>query len=246
MNSQYAILADGIGKRYERVEAIRNLNLQVKRGEMFGITGSGGSGKSTLLELLTGIRKADRGDIRLLGMDVKTHLNQIKQRIGVQLQNSALYERITVKEALQLFQTYYYKKRDLPDLIEMLSLEPYLNQYINRLSASLQQRVSLAVTVVNDPDLIALDEPYAGLEPHHRKEMWTILSNLRDEGKTIIIATSAKEEAQRHCDRVALLVEGAISECNSKKPVLTVPAIMTVKDEKYMSLTAFNQKGESA
>jgi len=246
MNSQYAILASGLSKSFRYVDAIRNIDLQVKHGELFGVIGSRGAGKSTLLELLTGLRKADKGDIQLLGMDVGTHLNQIKQRIGVQPQNSALYDRMKVKEALHLFRTYYNKKRNLPNLIEMLGLEPYLNQYISRLSTGLQQRISLAVTIVNDPDIIALDEPYAEVDPQHREEMWSILGKLRDEGKTIIISTSVKDEARRYCDRVALLVEGAISVCNTKGFVRTTPYGVTAGDEIYMSLNAFNQRGESA
>ncbi|GFN33112.1 ABC transporter ATP-binding protein [Paenibacillus xylaniclasticus] len=246
MNSQYAILACGVGKRIGHIEAIRALDLQVERGEMFCITGSVGAGKSILLELLTGIRKADSGDIRIFGMDVRTHLNQIKQRVGIQLQASSLYDRMTVKEALHLFQSYYHKKRSLDELIEMLSLESYMNQYIYQLSAGMRHRVSLAVSVVHDPELIVLDEPYANQESKYRKEMWTILSNLRDEGKTVVIATCAKEEAQQHCDRVASLIEGAIMVHNTNEPPQTAPPFMAVREEKYRSLKVFKQKEASA
>src|SRR5690606_7650274 len=161
----------------------------VKKGEVLGIIGANGAGKSTTLEIMMGIRKPDTGTVKVLGMNVDDASNEIKQKIGIQLQQTALYDRIKVKEALKLLSSYYDKKRDLQEIIETLGLQPYLNKYVKNLSGGWQQRTSLALALVNDPDIIFLDEPTTGLDPQARRDLWICINRYREEGKTILLST---------------------------------------------------------
>ncbi|HWL26572.1 MAG TPA: ABC transporter ATP-binding protein, partial [Ureibacillus sp.] len=147
----FVIEVNNIEKHYGNVKAVDGISLQVKRGEVLGIIGANGAGKSTTLEIMMGLRKPDSGTVNVLGMNIAEASDKIKQRIGIQLQQTALYDRIKVKEALQLFSSYYEKTRDLNEIITTLGLEPYLNKYVKNLSGGWQQRTSLALALINDP-----------------------------------------------------------------------------------------------
>lgn len=203
-----------IVKSYGDVIAVDGITLQVRKGEVLGIIGANGAGKSTTLEMMMGLRKPDSGSVRVLGMDMILASNEMKQKIGIQLQQTALYDRIKVKEALNLFSSYYEKRRDLKEIISTLELEPYLNKYVKNLSGGWQQRTSLALALVNDPEIIFLDEPTTGLDPQARFELWKALNKFRAEGKTIILSTHYMDEAQRHCDRIAIIKKGKLVACD--------------------------------
>lgn len=203
-----------IEKRYGNVKAVDGISLKVKKGEVFGIIGANGAGKSTTLEIMMGLRKPDTGTVKVLGRDLADASDEIKQKIGIQLQQTALYDRIKVKEALKLFQSYYNKKRDLKEIIDTLGLEPYLNKYVKNLSGGWQQCTSLALALVNDPEIIFLDEPTTGLDPQARRELWECINQYRMEGKTIILSTHYMDEAQRHCDRIAIIKKGKLISCD--------------------------------
>ncbi|MDR4887557.1 ABC transporter ATP-binding protein [Fredinandcohnia sp. QZ13] len=209
-----------ISKSYGDVKAVDGITLQVKKGEVLGIIGANGAGKSTTLEIMMGIRKPDSGTVKVLGMNVEEASNEIKQKIGIQLQQTALYDRIKVKEALKLFSSYYDKKRDLQEIIETLGLKPYLNKYVKNLSGGWQQRTSLALALVNDPELIFLDEPTTGLDPQARHDLWSCINRYRDEGKTILLSTHYMDEAQRHCDRIAMIKKGKLVACDQPQNLI--------------------------
>lgn len=203
-----------VTKSYGNVKAVDGISLQVYKGEVLGIIGANGAGKSTTLEMMMGLRKPDSGSVKVLDMDMSTEAVEVKQRIGIQLQQTALYDRIKVKEALELFSSYYDRKRDLKEIIHMLGLEPYLNKYVKNLSGGWQQRTSLALALVNDPDIIFLDEPTTGLDPQARLELWRCINQYRAEGKTIILSTHYMDEAQKHCDRIAIIKKGRLVSCD--------------------------------
>lgn len=217
---QTVIELNNITKSYGDVKAVDGISLEVKRGEVLGIIGANGAGKSTTLEIMMGIRKADAGTVNVLGMNVDEASNQIKQKIGIQLQQTALYDRIKVKEALSLFSSYYESKRDLQEIIDTLGLQPYLNKYVKNLSGGWQQRTSLALALVNDPEIIFLDEPTTGLDPQARRDLWSCINRYREEGKTIILSTHYMDEAQRNCDRIAIIKKGKLVGCDQPQNLI--------------------------
>ncbi|WP_338452654.1 ABC transporter ATP-binding protein [Niallia oryzisoli] len=212
--SECVIELNQIVKSYGAVKAVDGISFKVYRGEVFGIIGANGAGKSTTLEIMMGLRQPDSGDVRVLDMDITDEADEIKQRIGIQLQQTSLYDRIKVKEALELFRSYYDKKRDLKEIIDTIGLEPYLNKYVKNLSGGWKQRTSLALALINDPEIIFLDEPTTGLDPQARRELWACINNYRMEGKTIILSTHYMEEVQRHCDRMAIIKKGKLVSCD--------------------------------
>ncbi len=218
--NQSVIELTNISKSYGDVKAVDGISLQVKKGEVLGIIGANGAGKSTTLEIMMGIRKPDAGTVKVLGMNVEEASNEIKQKIGIQLQQTALYDRIKVKEALKLFSSYYDKTRNLQEIIEALGLKPYLNKYVKNLSGGWQQRTSLALALVNDPDIIFLDEPTTGLDPQARRDLWTCINRYRDEGKTILLSTHYMDEAQKHCDRIAIIKKGKLVACEKPQNLI--------------------------
>jgi ABC-2 type transport system ATP-binding protein len=247
VNPQHVIHANGIVKTYGLIPVIRGVTLQVNRGEIFGLVGPSGSGKTTLIELLMGIRQADEGDIQVLGMDMKKDARKLHHRIGFQLQATVLFERIKVKEALQLFRSYYKKRRDLNDIIAMLELKPFLNQYVRNLSDNIQQRIALAIALVNDPDIVFLDEPSAGIDSQACDVMWSIIARLQGEGKTVVLTTQSLDEALEHCDRLAILMNGTLFLCSTSQELMRrIPAGIRSLKDMYAHLGAIRRKGESA
>ncbi|CAG9610240.1 ABC transporter ATP-binding protein [Pseudoneobacillus rhizosphaerae] len=217
---EIVIELENIRKSYGNVKAVDGISLRVNKGEVLGIIGANGAGKSTTLEIMMGLRTPESGSVKVLGLDIMDGSYEIKQKIGIQLQQTALYDRIKVKEALELFSSYYDKKRDLQEIIQALGLEPYLNKYVKNLSGGWQQRTSLALALVNDPEIIFLDEPTTGLDPQARLELWNCINRFRAEGKTIILSTHYMDEAQRHCDRIAIIKKGHLVACDQPKNLI--------------------------
>jgi ABC-2 type transport system ATP-binding protein len=217
---EIVIELENIRKSYGNVKAVDGISLRVNKGEVLGIIGANGAGKSTTLEIMMGLRTPESGSVKVLGLDIMNGSDDIKQKIGIQLQQTALYDRIKVKEALELFSSYYVKKRDLQEIIQALGLEPYLNKYVKNLSGGWQQRTSLALALVNDPEIIFLDEPTTGLDPQARLELWKCINRFRAEGKTIILSTHYMDEAQRHCDRIAIIKKGHLVACDQPRNLI--------------------------
>jgi len=182
----------------------------VRPGEIFGVLGPNGAGKTTTVECLAGLRRPDRGRVRVLGMDPERHGSELRQRIGLQLQQAALPERIKVWEALELFASFYRHPLDRPRLLEQWGLEAKRNAAFASLSGGQRQRLFIALALVGDPELVILDELTAGLDPQARRVTWELVAAIRDAGTTVVLVTHLMDEAERLCDRVAIIDEGRI------------------------------------
>jgi len=196
--------------RYGHFTAVDDISFTIKPGEIFGLLGPNGAGKSTTLEILEGLRTATSGDVQVLGLDVRRHRREIQQRIGVQLQATTLFSELTVRETIGLFASFYPHPRAVNDLIKEVALEEKVNAFPQDLSGGQRQRLALALSLVNDPTLIFLDEPTTGLDPQSRHMLWDTIVRLREQGKSIILTTHFMDEAQALCDRIAIIDHGKI------------------------------------
>ncbi len=199
-------------KRYGDVEAVAGISFEVRRGEVFGLLGPNGAGKSTTIEILEGLRTQDGGEATVLGLDVRRDSGALKARIGVQLQSAALYPRLTVTELLDLFASFYPRHVPTADLVRELDLEERRHAQSRQLSGGQRQRLSVALALVNDPELVFLDEPTTGMDPAARRSLWDLIRGLRDRGRTVVLTTHYMEEAEVLCDRLAILDHGKILE----------------------------------
>jgi ABC-2 type transport system ATP-binding protein len=189
---------------------VNNVTFEVHTGEVFGLLGPNGAGKTTTVECIEGLRAPDDGEIRVLGLDPRTELQPIKERIGIQLQTTGLYPKLTVREVIELFASFYSKHVPTPTLIEMTGLGERVNAHTKDLSGGQKQRLSVALALVNDPDLLFLDEPTTGLDPQARRNLWDVIGTLKGRGKTILLTTHYMDEAQQLCDRIAVMDHGKI------------------------------------
>jgi len=205
-----AIEVSNLRKMYGSLAAVDGISFTVAEGEVFGILGPNGAGKTTTIECIEGLREPDGGEIRVLGQLRHGEANGIKERIGIQLQTTGLYPRLTVGELLQLFGTFFAKSLPVDALLRLVSLEDKRNTRSKNLSGGQLQRLSLALALVNDPELLFLDEPTTGLDPQSRRQIWGIVEGLQRQGKTIVLTTHYMEEAQTLCDRVAVMDAGTI------------------------------------
>jgi ABC-2 type transport system ATP-binding protein len=205
-----SIHVEGLQKSYGEVHAVRGIDFEVEQGEIFGLLGPNGAGKTTTVEILEGLRARTSGDVKVLGKDPAVDVKALKDRIGVCLQSTNLPEKITVREALALFSSFYSQHTDIDKLIDRLQLGEKRNAFYSTLSGGQKQRVAIALALVNDPQLVFLDEPTTGLDPQVRLEIHSLIGELRDAKRTILITTHYIEEAERLCDRVAIVDQGKI------------------------------------
>jgi ABC-2 type transport system ATP-binding protein len=205
-----AIQVGGLHKSYGDFEAVRGIDFEVAQGEVFGLLGPNGAGKTTTVEILEGLRPRTSGEVKVLGYDPATNVRVIKDRIGVCLQSTNLPDKITVSEALTLFAAFYSQNIDRDKLMQRLQLWEKRDVFYSKLSGGQKQRVALALAMVNDPQLVFLDEPTTGLDPQVRHEIHALISELRDDKRTILLTTHYIEEAERLCDRVAIIDQGKI------------------------------------
>ena len=205
-------------KRYGDFTAVDNIDLDVHGDEIFGILGPNGAGKTTTLEMIEGLREPDGGSIEVKGIDAIRKPTKVKNVIGVQLQTTSLFDHLTVRELIALFAALYNADTSKPridELIGLVSLEEKEDSRANQLSGGQQQRLSIALALVNDPEIVFLDEPTTGLDPQARRNLWDVISGLRAGGKTIVLTTHYMEEAEVLCDRVAIMDEGRIIACDT-------------------------------
>jgi len=207
------IQVQSLRKTYGPVVAVGDISFEVQEGEIFGMVGPNGAGKTTTIECIEGLRKPDAGSISVMGLDPRKDGYELKERIGVQLQESALPHRLKVGEAVELFASFY--RRSLPrkermELLEFLGLADKLQTPFAKLSGGQKQRLFIALALVNDPEVVFLDELTTGLDPHGRRAMWDMIKGIRDRGKTIFLTTHFMEEAERLCDRVLIIDHGKI------------------------------------
>jgi ABC-2 type transport system ATP-binding protein len=197
-------------KRYGDVVAVDGLSFHVERGECFGLLGPNGAGKTTTIEILEGLLDADAGDVEILGLRWATHERELRQRLGVQLQETQLTEKLTVEETLRLFRSFYHRGRTIEELLRLVELESKRASWVGKLSGGQKQRLSIACALAGDPDLLFLDEPTTGLDPQSRRQLWELLKEFRSAGGTIVLTTHYMDEAETLCDRVAIVDHGKV------------------------------------
>ena len=200
----------GLCKTYGKTVAVNEVSFEVKDGEIFGMVGPNGAGKTTTIECLEGLRKPDHGTVRVLGVDPQRDGQILRTRAGMQLQQSNLPERMKVWEALDLYASFYRKAADWENLLVQLGLEEKRNAPFSKLSGGQKQRLFIALALLPDPQLVFLDELTTGLDPQARHAIWDLVRDVRSKGKTVLLTTHFMEEAERLCDRVAILDQGRI------------------------------------
>ncbi len=208
------IVAENLKKYYGKTKAVDGISFSVRAGEVFGMLGPNGAGKSTTIEMIEGLRAPDSGAVTVLGLRQPKAARGIKRRIGIQLQTTSLYPRLTVTEILDLFRSFYDGQKTVPtaELIRMVDLEEKRDTRSKALSGGQKQRLSVALALVNDPEILFLDEPTTGMDPQARRKLWDVIEQLKALGKTILLTTHYMEEAEQLCDRVAIVDHGHIIE----------------------------------
>ena len=204
------IQVENLVKVYGEVRAVDGISFEVHQGEVFGMLGPNGAGKTTTVEIIEGLRTLDSGKVTILGMDASEASQEIKQRIGAQLQTPSLMPSLTVEELLDVFSGFYKRTLPINELLEMLSLTESRKVLVKNLSGGQLQRLSVAMALVNDPEIAFLDEPTTGLDPQVRRGMWQVIEDMKHKGKTIFLTTHYMEEAERLCDRIAIIDHGKI------------------------------------
>lgn len=217
MNSDPAIYTRGLRKSYDSLEAVKGIDIEVQAGEVFGLLGPNGAGKTTTVEILEGLRPRSGGEVKVLGFDPDRQKQALKDRIGVCLQATNLPDKIRVREALDLFGSFYSKRVDADGLLRRLQLWEKRDAGYATLSGGQKQRLALALALINDPQMLFLDEPTTGLDPQVRLEIRDLIEELRAEKRTILMTTHYIEEAERLCDRVAIIDNGVIIALGSPR-----------------------------
>lgn len=210
-----AIRCRDVHKRYtqrkgEPVHALRGLELEVRAGECFGLLGPNGAGKTTTVEILEGLRSPTSGDVELLGMRWGSHDRQLRQRLGIALQETRLADKLTAIETIRLFASFYDRGRDPEEVLALVGLQEKRQAYVENLSGGQHQRLAVACALVSDPDVLFLDEPTTGLDPQARRSVWEIIRAERQRGCTILLTTHYMDEAEKLCDRVAVVDQGRV------------------------------------
>jgi len=205
-----ALLVRGLRKRYDDVTAVDGLDLDVRPGECFGLLGPNGAGKTTTIEICEGLTEPDAGEVIVLGRTWAESGRELRERLGIQLQETQLAEKLTVVETLRLFRSFYARGRAVDEVIALVSLEEKCGARVSALSGGQKQRLALGCALVGDPDLVFLDEPTTGLDPQARRQVWDLVEQLKATGRTIVLTTHYMEEAERLCDRVAIVDHGRV------------------------------------
>lgn len=224
---QVIVDVQNLFKRYGAITAVDHVSFQVNRGEIFGILGPNGAGKTTTLEMIEGLRVPDGGTAVVDGIDVRRDPRGVRARIGVQLQEAAFFDRLTVEETLQLFGSYQRTMVAPETVIDRLQLQDKRRSWVMNLSGGQRQRLSIAVALINDPRIVFLDEPTTGLDPQARRNLWEVIASLRGEGRTVVLTTHYMEEAQRLCDRVAIMDHGRIVALDTPRTLIRTHAPRT-------------------
>jgi ABC-2 type transport system ATP-binding protein len=205
-----AVRCAGLVKRYADVTAVDGLDLQVHAGECFGLLGPNGAGKTTTIEILEGLLAPDAGEVEVLGLRWDRDADRLRQRLGIQLQETQLADKLTVAETLRLFRSFYGQGPSVQALLAQVGLESKRDAWYGKLSGGQKQRLAVACALAGDPDLLFLDEPTTGLDPQSRRQLWDLLTTYRAEGRTVLITTHYMDEAQILCDRVAIVDHGKV------------------------------------
>jgi len=205
-----AICCRRLVKDYGSLRAVDGLELQVQAGECFGLLGPNGAGKTTTVEILEGLLPPTSGEVELLGRTWESDADWLRQRLGISLQETNLSDKLTVEETLRLFRSFYATGPDVPGLLELVSLTDKRRTWYSKLSGGQKQRLAVACALVGDPEVLFLDEPTSGLDPQSRRQLWGLIERFKGEGRTVLLTTHYMDEAQRLCDRVAVIDKGKV------------------------------------
>jgi ABC-2 type transport system ATP-binding protein len=238
-----AVRCAALRKQYGDVVAVDNLSVDVRRGECFGLLGPNGAGKTTTIEIFEGLLAPDAGDVEVLGLRWSRDDRELRQRLGIQLQETQLPEKLTVEETVRLFRSFYDRGRTIHDLLQVVELESKRSSRVGKLSGGQKQRLSLACALAGNPDLLFLDEPTTGLDPQSRRQLWETLRRFRAEGRTIVLTTHYMDEAETLCDRVAIIDHGRVMAIGTPADLIAALAAPQVVvrhgtlEDVFMSLT---------
>src|SRR3954464_9370004 len=210
----------GLRKRYDDVIAVDGLDLEIAAGECFGLLGPNGAGKTTTIEICEGLLEADEGEVSVLGMSWKHDEKRLRQRLGIQLQDTQLGEKLTVNETLRLFRSFYKAGAEVDQVIARVQLDEKRDARVGKLSGGQKQRLALACSIVGDPDLLFLDEPTTGLDPQSRRQLWELIEEFKATGRTTVLTTHYMDEAEVLCDRVAIVDHGKIIAQGSPRELI--------------------------
>src|SRR5262249_14865649 len=205
-----ALAVRDLRKYYADVRAVDGLNLSISAGECFGLLGPNGAGKTTTIEICEGLTTADSGRVEILGLRWDREEKQLRQRLGIQLQETQLADKLTVAEVVRLFRSFYERGRLVDDVIRLVQLDEKRDGRVGKLSGGQKQRLALACAIVGDPDLLFLDEPTTGLDPQSRRQLWDLITDFKAHGRTILLTTHYMDEAEILCDRVAIVDHGKV------------------------------------
>jgi ABC-2 type transport system ATP-binding protein len=219
------IRVDNLRKYYNGVKAVDGVSFEVREGEIFGFLGPNGAGKTTTIECIEGYRTPDSGRVTALGLDPRKDGYELKERIGIMLQETSLYPDLRVGELLRLFASYYRHPVDPDALLEMIGLEEKKRAFVRELSGGQRQRVVFILTLINDPELLFLDEPTAGLDPQSRRAIWEWIRLAREKGKTVFLTTHYIEEAEALCERVAIIDHGKVIALDTPKQLVATLSV---------------------
>ena len=212
-----ALSVSGLRKSYGDVVAVNGLDLTVGAGECFGLLGPNGAGKTTTIEICVGLTEPDAGVVEVLGKRWDTAERDLRERLGIQLQETQLAEKLTVEETVRLFRSFYKRGRSVDDVIDVVQLGEKRGARVGKLSGGQKQRLALACAIVGDPDLLFLDEPTTGLDPQSRRQLWDLIIELRASGRSIVLTTHYMDEAERLCDRVSIVDHGKVLALGSPR-----------------------------
>ncbi len=214
------VSVSNITKAYHSILAVSDISFDVHQGEIFGILGPNGAGKTTTIEIMEGLRRQDKGEVRVLGFDPRKGERAFKEIIGVQLQRTAVFRRLKVWEVVDFFGSFFEKRLDTNVVLDVFQLRTRKDSYVRNLSGGEMQRLSVALAFVNDPQILFLDEPTTGMDPQTRRDMWKVLEAAREREKTVILTTHYMEEAEKLCDRVAIVDSGEIVAMDAPRELI--------------------------
>ncbi|MGI8498157.1 MAG: ATP-binding cassette domain-containing protein [Gemmatimonadaceae bacterium] len=220
ISSSLALAVTGLRKRYKDVVAVDGLDLEVRSGECFGLLGPNGAGKTTTIEICEGLLDADEGSVRVLGREWGTHTAELRQRLGIALQETQLSEKLTVEETLGLFRSFYRQGPPVGEVVAQVQLEEKQKARVGQLSGGQKQRLALACALVGEPELLFLDEPTTGLDPQARRQLWELIERFKATGRTILLTTHYMDEAEKLCDRVAIVDHGRVIALGSPRELI--------------------------
>jgi ABC-2 type transport system ATP-binding protein len=247
---QPAIVLRSLRKAYGDIVAVDGLDLEIRSGECFGLLGPNGAGKTTTIEICEGLLEGDSGDVEILGMKWNEAGPTLRERLGIQLQDTQLSEKLTVTETLMLFRSFYRESKTVDEVIDLVQLGEKRDARVGTLSGGQKQRLAVACALVGDPELLFLDEPTTGLDPQSRRQLWTLIEKFRETGRTILITTHYMDEAERLCDRVAIVDHGHVIALDAPRTLISslgAPRTVTHEgtlEDVFVALTGRNLREE--